>query len=288
MMKNGEAFSVDQLVAFMEEAPANIFFKDTECRYRLISKVCDLVNGGAENSIIGKTDLDIWDDKAIGRRYYEGDLHILRTGESTECVDEFDGPNGPLFYEIKKRPVARDGKMIGIVGIISEITARVRLERELERQSVTDQLTGLNNRNYLEIHSHDTWPAEDYPISVFMLDCNYLKQTNDRLGHEYGDLLLKRVARIAQREMPEGSTAARMGGDEFLLATGHCDEDEANVLIERIARSLAEESDEVLKLDVAMGFATVYSPDDSFEDACRRADRMMYENKARAHSVTAR
>ena len=192
-VNNGEAFSHDELVLFLENAPANLFFKDTNCRYQLVSEVCQLINGGPDHCIIGKTDLEIWDDESVGRAYYEDDLRILETGEGSECVNEFPGPDGPLFFSIKKRPVHREGKLVGIVGIVTDITVQMRLSRELERQSITDQLTGLYNRNYLEINANVVHDEDDYPISLLMLDCNYLKQANDRLGHGAGDRLLKRV-----------------------------------------------------------------------------------------------
>lgn len=58
-MENGEPFDREDVLAFMENAPANVFFKDTECRYRFVSKVCGLVNTGHDNTILGKTDLQI-------------------------------------------------------------------------------------------------------------------------------------------------------------------------------------------------------------------------------------
>ncbi len=57
------ALSYDEVLTFMESAPANIFFKDTECKYRFVTEMCSLVNGGEEHSILGKTDLAMYEDK---------------------------------------------------------------------------------------------------------------------------------------------------------------------------------------------------------------------------------
>lgn len=50
-----------------------------------------------------------------------------------------------------------------------------------------------------------------------MFDCNYLKEVNDHLGHEYGDLLLQRIANCIQETISKESIAMRVGGDEFLF-----------------------------------------------------------------------
>lgn len=53
-MRNGEGLSMEQVIAFIENAPANIFFKDTSCRYRAVSEACALINGKENFDIIGK------------------------------------------------------------------------------------------------------------------------------------------------------------------------------------------------------------------------------------------
>ena len=85
-----------------------------------------------------------------------------------------------------------------------------------------------------------------------MADCNYLKRVNDTLGHEYGDLMLQRVARCIQDSIPQNSVAMRVGGDEFLILCPKCSSDQAAELIARIRRRLAARSDGILTLDVKM------------------------------------
>lgn len=83
-MRNGEGLSMEQVIAFIENAPANIFFKDTSCRYRAVSEACALINGKENFDIIGKTDVEIWADHEVGQRYYVDDLHILETGKPSK------------------------------------------------------------------------------------------------------------------------------------------------------------------------------------------------------------
>ena len=168
---------------------------------------------------------------------------------------------------------------MGIVGFINDITSRVELEKQIEELSFKDPLTGLYNRTYLEVRAKPALKEAKLPITVVMADCNYLKKTNDTYGHEYGDLLLKRVARIIRSALPAGCTALRIGGDEFMILCEGCDEQQDKALVEDIRRRFAQETDDRVPLSVAFGAHTTKAGEFSFPEAYRRADRAMYENK---------
>ena len=281
-MLNGEGFSFDQMVAFIESAPANIFFKDTSCCYRVVSEVCSLINGGRDSSIIGKTDVEIWADKTVGRRYYEDDLRIIETGEGSEWIDEFPAPDGSLYFLIQKNPVYCDGKLMGSVGLVSDVTKQKRLELELERLSTTDQLTGLYNRNFLELKFEESYPQDRYPIGLIVLDCNNLKIINDVRGHKYGDLMLRRIAAEIKEAIPDDAVAARLGGDEFLIACLRTSEEEVSGLAAKLKKRFELASDDEVSLDAAMGFAIAGDADASLHTTFREADECMYADKARS------
>ena len=282
-MLNGEGFSFDQMVAFIENAPANIFFKDMSCRYRVVSEVCSLINGGRDSDIIGKTDVEIWADETVGRRYYEDDLRIIETGEGSEWIDEFPAPDGSLYFLIQKNPVYCDGKLMGIVGLVSDVTKQKRLELELERLSTTDQLTGLYNRNFLELKFEESYPQDRYPIGLIVLDCNNLKIINDVRGHKYGDLMLRRIAAEIKDAIPDDAVAARLGGDEFLIACLHTSEEEISGLAAKLKNRFELASDDEVSLDAAMGFAIAGDADAALHATFREADERMYADKAKAH-----
>ena len=278
-VKNGEAFDYEEIITFMEAAPANIFFKDAQGRYQFISEVCSLVNGGEEHSILGKTDLDIWNGAEIGRIYYEDDKRIVATGEGSERVDEFPAGAESVFYRIKKNPVVRGGKVVGIVGVIVDVTQEKRLERRLANLSFHDTLTGLYNRNYMELNCAGIMGQSKGPVSIIMADCNYLKATNDTLGHEYGDMLLCRIANAIESSVPDGGVVVRAGGDEFLALCPSCDADRASRVVQDIRRAFEKGSDSVIKLDAALGMCTVAPGEMTFEQAYHAADQDMYRNK---------
>ena len=264
-MNELKSLSYEELLCFMRSAPASIFLKDTQCKYRFVSNLCGLAHGGTTDGILGRTDLEIQADPALGREYYEDDLHVLATGQGSQRVSRLSLPTGPVYLEIKKNPVVLRGAVIGIIGVINDITQRVTQERELKELSFRDKLTGLYNRNYLETRIRRYVRSGDFPASLIMADCNYLKRVNDTLGHEYGDLMLQRVARCIQDLCPK------------------CSSDQAAELIARIRRRLAARSDGILTLDVAFGSYTAQDDSLTFDQVFHRADRAMYENKKEMH-----
>ena len=78
--------SFDLMKQFMRNAPVNIFFKDTECKYLFASEICSLVYADEDGGITGKTDLEIQSIPELGRFYYEDDKKILATGEDSHYI----------------------------------------------------------------------------------------------------------------------------------------------------------------------------------------------------------
>lgn len=276
-----ENISSDLMILFMQNAPVNIFFKDTECKYCFASETCHLVYSGENGTIIGKTDLEIQRDPELGKFYYEDDKKIIATGEGSEYINEFHSEDGKsLYYEIKKSAVRdKENRIIGIVGIVSNVTERIFMEKKVEELSVLDGLTGVYNRNYLKHRIEEKKKKLKYPFTVIMSDCNYLKKVNDEFGHEYGDIMLRTVAKILKEELPEECTIIRMGGDEFMILCNGISEENAVELMKHIREVLKKKSGKRIPLSLAMGCCSVESKDFLLEDVYREADRRMYENK---------
>lgn len=185
------------------------------------------------------------------------------------------------WYSILLIPQSYDaeGNILAILMTTRDITSM----KQAEELSFKDKLTGMHNRNYMESHCKNFICSDDYPVSLIMADCNYLKRTNDTLGHEYGDLLLQRIANIIQETVPEGSDAMRVGGDEFLIICPHCDSKAAHQLITAIRQKLTDRSDDTLTLSVSFGVSTTADGEFDFTQAYEQADQEMYRDKQASH-----
>ena len=168
-----------------------------------------------------------------------------------------------------------NGKVQALLVTTRDITG----VKQTEELTFKDKLTGLYNRNYMEARSRQMARSGDFPVSFIMADCNYLKRTNDTLGHEYGDLLLQRVANAITDSLSNDCVAMRVGGDEFLILCMHCTNQEAHRIVADIRQKLDKRSDEKLKLSAAFGVFTSENDTVSFEQAYKAADQAMYQDK---------
>ena len=115
--------------------------------------------------------------------------------------------------------------------------------------------------------------------AVIMADCNYLKQTNDTKGHEFGDMLLQSVADGIKAVLPEKCIAMRVGGDEIFMVCPHISKEKAEVLVQKMKEQMVKRSDEILQVSVSFGISTVENGEATFEEAYEEADQEMYKEK---------
>jgi diguanylate cyclase (GGDEF)-like protein len=149
-----------------------------------------------------------------------------------------------------------------------------------------DSLTGLRNTN-----SYWAWITDfdkeienkEIVFGVLVLVINYLKETNDRYGHDVGNKLIVCAAQVVSGIFKR-SPVFRIGGDEFLVILKNRDLENVDQLLEEFDAECANEvvslEEEDIPVSVAKGFAR-YDPrkDESFLDVFNRADDAMYENK---------
>jgi diguanylate cyclase (GGDEF)-like protein len=174
--------------------------------------------------------------------------------------------------------------------------ARLRLEAQvLSHRSLHDGLTGLPNRT-LFLDRLETALArvarEPALVAVLFLDLDGFKDVNDRLGHHAGDRLLVEVASRLQTSIRATDTAARFGGDEFLvLCEDLHEEHEVEQLAGRVRDVLAEPyaiDGEYVHLTATIGTATSDDPATKAELLIRAADEAMLRAKALRPTRSAR
>ncbi|MEJ6003501.1 sensor domain-containing diguanylate cyclase [Paucibacter soli] len=114
--------------------------------------------------------------------------------------------------------------------------------RELERLAITDALTGLYNRRYLDmVLERELRRAQRYgtELSVILLDLDHFKHINDRYGHQLGDQVLVSVAALLRTRLRDSDVAGRWGGEEFLIICASTSEPGASAVAEQVRRHVA-------------------------------------------------
>lgn len=282
MENEKKKYSIDELFGYAykhNRIPEILFAKDKECRYIFTSEIESLINGGEENSILGKTDMDIQYDPELGKLYYEQDQEIIRTGNPCHCYSEFI-ENGRIVYrEIAKNPVYVNGEIIGISGVVSDVTELMTMKKKFEALTVTDALTGMHNRNYFLNYDFDRPVC--LPCTYIMCDCNNLKSVNDQMGHEAGDSYIRGAAEILADAIPDKGICIRWGGDEFLLIIPDCNYEESQILMEKIEKEQKIRKESMPYMEISMGSYVRYDIKQPEKEAIQQADRNMYADKAK-------
>jgi len=165
-------------------------------------------------------------------------------------------------------------RMLGTI-LASELRAEAEMRRaeRAEAEAETDSLTGLYNRrgwDRLLAAEESRCRRYGHAASVVSVDLNEFKQINDLQGHSIGDQTLANVARALNDSTRDCDVVARVGGDEFAVLAIHCDQQQANILVDRMKETLLRSN-----LSASIGVAA-RAPAKSLGDAWIQADQNMY------------
>lgn len=165
----------------------------------------------------------------------------------------------------------------------------VDLHETVQRQAVTDELTGLfNHRRFQEVMDAEVERARRYDqeMGLIMLDIDNFKRVNDTYGHMQGDEVLRAVARVLRQSAREIDEPARYGGEEMAVALPQTDLDGAYNFAERVRKRIEElelpllDGDGVLKVTASFGAASLaYAAQSDKEGLVAAADAALYRAK---------
>ena len=162
-----------------------------------------------------------------------------------------------------------------------------RLIQKLSDSAVSDPLTGLFNRRYIDIvleQQINLYQRIGQRFGVTQIDIDDFKPVNDAFGHATGDEALKFVATILSDGTRKIDLLARYGGDEFVVVSAVGDDEDLRRLCERALHSVrgsrfVTPSEESLAMTVSIGATLVRPDDDSGALVLARADEALYEAK---------
>lgn len=182
--------------------------------------------------------------------------------------------------------------------LIARVRTQIRKKRYGERlrdnvqqsieMAITDGLTGLHNRRYMESHLGalvEQAAARGKPLSLLVLDIDYFKSVNDSFGHSAGDDVLREFATRVRKSIRGIDLACRYGGEEFVVVMPETDMAIATAVAERIRRRIAGEAFQInqgatsLDVTISIGIAALATHDDSAATILKRADQALYRAK---------
>ncbi|MFL0800131.1 MAG: GGDEF domain-containing protein [Agarilytica sp.] len=201
-------------------------------------------------------------------------LFCIVLGRTTRCIDEI------IITTIGHWSAIGNG--LALIGEILVVYAATRWILQAHYIAMTDKLTQLYNRHYLEqaFERMIFFKGRARPkLALIMLDIDDFKSINDRYGHGIGDDVLKIIANILERNTRENDIVARLGGEEFEILLPNTDFDTALTFAERI-RSALEKHEQTLvpKVTASIG-VTIFQDGDNIKSLRLRADIAVYEAK---------
>ena len=178
---------------------------------------------------------------------------------------------------------------IVVYDVTDEAISKLRFEsanKQLERISRVDGLTGLFNRRYWEEMCASEYKRASRvgsPATMMILDIDHFKKVNDQYGHPAGDKTIKTLARIIAKAIRETDIAGRYGGEEFTIILPDTEVSSARIVAERI-RKLAEHlpvewEEHTINFTVSIGLAGFNSSFGDHMAWIEKADQGLYEAK---------
>jgi len=181
---------------------------------------------------------------------------------------------------------AFDASNIGYCALIAkQLSATIkasRLHAEVVELSLTDPLTGLHNRRYLDLFltkEIDRGLRFSHELSIITVDIDHFKEYNDTFGHPAGDQALQQVANCLIKECRTIDVVTRIGGDKFAIILPETDINGALICAEKLWSAIAAISNLNLPIRISLGIAGLRKNIDKPETLLDQADQALYEAK---------
>lgn len=279
--------SRQMLQLILDNIPQSVFWKDIDSAYEGGNRSF-LEDTGlpAIDQLIGKTDADLrWADQA--EHFRRVDLEVMRSGLAHMRMQAADvrKDGTECWIETSKIPLKDDaGKVVGVLVVTEDITARKYMEQELFRRANFDALTGLPNRACFQSQLAEAVKRAQRRtgLALMYFDIDRFKQINDTYGHDGGDEVIRMFGQRVRAVLRESDFIARLGGDEFVLiaeALNH--ENDAALIAQKLIDSMVPVFDiGPARLQVSTSIGVAYFEAGMTPDMLvKAADQAMYDAK---------
>ena len=265
----------------LAEAIAAGIFVSQGKRLHYVNHAAETITGYAREELLSMNFWDLVhpDFRELVRdreRVRQGDI-LVRTQHELKILAK---SGDERWLDIRTGIIEFDGVLSSLVSTF-DLTERKKAEEELQLLAVTDPLTGLGNyRRLVEALDAEVKRCgrTGRPFAVLLLDLDQLKKINDQSGHLIGSQALCRLADVLRVFFRAIYTAARYGGDEFVVILPDTTAAAARLVASRIRSRLAKDSLQP-PISASIGVAVYPQDGETMEALLRTADRELYEMK---------
>ncbi len=288
----------------IDGSPVPMFVLDQEHRIFHWNRACETITGVQSDKVAGThnqwqafygeqrpvlADLVMKDNTFEIPEYYQGGCRrsemIQDAWESTAYFPHF--PSGPKWLYFTAAPLRdNQGKCIGAVETLQNVTEQKLYEQELSHQANHDSLTGLANRSLLDtLLDKEVVQAQrgETILAVLFIDLDNFKQINDTLGHAAGDRVIRLIGQRIAGSIRDVDTVARIGGDEYVVLL-HQPESQLFITraVQRISAAVSEKfhlQSQSLHIGCSIGVAVYPKDGETASELMMHADVAMYKAK---------
>jgi diguanylate cyclase (GGDEF)-like protein/PAS domain S-box-containing protein len=289
-------FSLDSKYQYiLEQLYEGVYFVDKSMHIEIWNKSAEKITGYSAEEVKGKRCSDNilrhidenGKELCLGGCPLGQSLHDGKHREDNVYLHHKDGHRVPVSVRVS--PVYDDnGNITGAVELFTDISNQMEMMKELEilkKEVLVDSLTMVGNRKYADMvlaKRMEFWNTQDVSFAVYFVDIDFFKNVNDTYGHNFGDDVLKMVAKSLEAALRPFDAIIRWGGEEFLVVTPNVSAETATEIGERmrmmVEKSWRDVGEEKVGVTVSIGCSCVQS-EDTVIKIVDRADKAMYESK---------
>ena len=281
--------------AFLEALPIPVFVIDQGHRFKYANPAFLDIFGLPANALLGRTLWEYWPEEE-SKFFKQACDDVFANHQAV--TTEFESADDHTFHEITLSwwDSHVSGAIIDVTtqrrreGLIQEeLDSTQRLVQTYEdvvpaalQSASTDSLTGLPNRRRADDIGPSVFRAmqcSGMGAALCLIDLDNFKSINDTFGHAEGDNVLRRVGSCLSEVKLESETAARIGGEEFVLICPCTDLDQAMARAECVLKAIRSIRETSRPVTASIGVSWMFDLNDTWEQALARADQALYQAK---------
>ena len=282
----------ERFFSLFERAPVGIYYYNRQLELQDINQHFLKINKANKKEDLIGINLHGLSNPQVIKAHKE--VFVGKTGQYRGPYEAMHTSKG-LYVTLSTVPMLdADGKVVGGVAIVNDITSEITAKEEMIRNAYYDMLTKIPNRTLLTdklkqfLSEHTT--QQEY-TSLLFLDIDNFKKINETYGHHAGDHLLKQVVHRIKGLLGKEELFARVSGNKFAILIPKLDADkwQSHTMTERYIKKLNQHflqplniADEECYLTFTIGIALFKNSDASAFDILKRAETAMYEAKKNA------
>lgn len=282
--------------------PSPMFYKDKNGVYLHCNDAFSkLILGISKEEIIGKTLYDLTHviPKENADIYYEKDRELFLVQKDQFYEGKVKCADGKTReYQFYKSSFVLDGEIIGLVGLMLDVSDYKKALRELDEKnrllseiSITDSLTGLYNRRYFQDILEEKVNSSiryNHSFCFAIIDIDFFKDYNDSFGHYKGDLVLEQLGKVFKESFLRTTDYVfRIGGEEFAILFDVIDFNDAILIMENLRKKVEDlkikassnSSYEYLTISVGLGNIKELKKDVNPSILYHEVDKLLYKSK---------